>query len=245
MLSEYNSDFKNLVEEFKQDYPEIPVSKIEILLENRLVDLFKDYIQLMEIPENITIKDLKLLRGKIRLMQKSGRYERKIDSIIRNFNRKRQFLKFKGIQNSLNTWEKFSENNNLNFLTEGSSLLFNNETFFDSNGNKDPDTIISQKIFRKNQNQFEYEGDLINNGGNKVVEPEFDTAFEFSEDSIAEIEKMDLVKQKEDEEDKKIPIEFDLLNRIKNIKSEPMKKKESKNLSILALNEELNELNDY
>jgi len=244
MLSEYSGDFKNLIEEFKQDYPEIPESKIEILLENRLIDLFKDYIQLMEIPENITIKDLKLLRGKIRLMQKSGRYERKIDSIIRNFNRKRQFLKFKGIQDSLNTWEKFSENNNLNFLTEGSSLLFNNETFFDSNGNKDPDTTISQRIFRKNQNQFEYKGELINNGDNKILEPEFDTAFEFSEDSIAEFEKMDLIKQKEDEEDKKIPIEFDLLNRIKNIKSEPMKKKESKNLSILALNEELNELND-
>jgi len=238
----YKSDFKNLINEFKKDYPEISKSKIEEILEKRLFDLFKEHIIDMNIPEDITIKNLKVMRGKIRIIQKSGRYERKIDSIIGKFNRNCQYLKLKGIQDNLKAWEGFSKNCNLNFLTNGTSLRYNNETFLEVNGNKNMGTLISYREFRKNQNQYEFKKELINEGRNEVLEPEFDTAFEFYEDYITDYGKIDLVKQKE--KDTKIPIELDLLERIKNIQAEPMKKKDSKNLSILALKEKLDELYD-
>lgn len=241
-LTGYKSDFKNLIDEFKTDYPEISKSKIEEILEMRLFDLFKEHIINLNIPEDITIRNLKVMRGKIRIIQKSHRYERKIDSIIKKFNRNRQYLKLKGIQDNLKAWEGFSKNNNLNFLTNGTSLRYNNETFFEFNGNKNMGTSISYREFRKNQNQYEFKKDHINEGSYEVLKPEFDTAFEFYEDYITDYEKINIVKQKE--MNPKIPIELDLLERIKNIQSEPMKKKYSKNLSILDLSKKLDELYD-
>jgi len=240
VLTGYKSDFKNIIDEFKTDYPEISKSKIEEILEMRLLDLFKEHIINLNIPEDITIRNLKVMRGKIRIIQKSHRYERKIDSIIGKFNRNRQYLKLKGIQDNLKAWEGFSKNNNLNFLTNGTSLRYNDETFFEFNGNKNMGTSISYSEFRKNQNQYEFKKDHINEGSYEVLKPEFDTAFGFYEDYITDYEKIEIVKQKE--KDTKIPIELDLLERIKNIQSEPMKKKDSKNLSILTLKEKLDEL---
>lgn len=238
-MTGYNRKFKNLIDEFKNYNPEISESKIEEILEKRMYDLFKEHIKDINIPENITMKNLKIMRGRLRIIQKSRRYERKIDSIIRKYNINRQYLKLKGIQDGLRIWEGYDKDNNLSFTTDGTSLRSINETFLDFNGNRSTGTSIGHSEFRKYLQQADFEKEIVNEGSYEVLKPEFDTAFGFYKDYIPNYKKVDIVKQKEKET--KISIGSDLLERIKKIQSEPMKKKDSKNLSILALKEKLDE----
>ncbi len=191
----------------------------------------------MEIPKHLSERSLRFTRGGINLMQKSHRWDKKIESIIKKFNRNLNFLKFKGIQEELRKWDKFSKDSNLSYLTNGSALEYFDGTNFESNGNKNVDTKIESKIIRKNQSQLEFENILLNDGGFEFLETEFRTNVGSYEDSIKKFE--DIYEDKEKEENIKIPVNHDLLERIKSVKIKPMVKKDPHDLSIEALIEDL------
>jgi len=241
-LSGYKSAFKDLINEFHEDYPEISEFKIKEILEERLLELYKEYIKKIDIPENLSTKGLRFMRGRIGLIQKSHRFDKKIDTIIKKFNRDRYYLKLKSIQNELKTWENYSNYDNLNSLTNGSLLRYSNNIYLRFDGNKFMDTTIGYKEIRKNQNQFDPGVEQINDGGIKIFDSNLKTDFEFFEDSVKEFEKLDFTKEKEEE--LKIPINLDLLERIKRKTVKPIEKKITKDLSILALKKELEELDN-
>lgn len=239
---DYDIDFEGLVYELKEDYPNLSEFEIRNILEERLLALFKEHIIEMEIPQNITLKDLRTMRGRIKIMQKSHRWDRRIDSIIKKYNKDRYFLKIKGIQYDLKTWDKFTENNNFSSIINGSSLKYFDGTQFEINGIENVDTKLESKELRKNQSQVDIEEILINNGGYELKEDDLKTDFGSYKDSVKMFEKS--YRDKEDEVYMKIPIDHDLLERIKSVKIKPMVKKETQNLDIEDLIDDLNKLND-
>ena len=235
-------DFESIVTYLKEDYPNHPESAIRKLLEERLLSIFKEQIMEMEIPPDITVKGLRLMRGGINVMQKSHRWDKKISSKIKLFNRDRYYLKLKGIQTDLKTWHLYSENNNWSVLTNGSAFKHLDGTFYNFNGNKDIDTMVENKTRRGNQNQAEIDRYIFNEGGSESDQEDFKSDFGSFEDSLKEVEKLDKVK--EEEEEIKIAINHDLSERIKEIKIKPTLKEETRDLSIDTLFKDLNKLDE-
>ncbi len=202
--------------------------------------MFKEYIVDMEIPNDIDTRRLRIMRGGINVMQKSHRWDRKMDSITKKFKISLQYLKLKNIQDELKTWEKFTKNNYFSAAINGSNLKYLDETYLEFDGNNNVDTKIEYRTMRKNQSHLEYENVLVNDGGYNVLESEFETNFESFEDSVKEFEKVDKVKEVVEEQ--KISINSNLLDRIMNLNPFPIEKKNSLDLSMEALKEELDDL---
>ena len=182
------------------------------------------------------------MRGNISVKQKSSRWDRKIDSLINKFNKSRSYLKYKGIQDELRTWDKFTSNNNLTTLTNGSSFKIFDSSHLEFNGNKNVDTRIEFQHLKKNQSSIDIENVYLNDGGYESLGDEFKTVFEFYEDSVKDHIKLDI--PKEEEEDLKIPLDNSLLERIRLKNCKPIEKKETRDLSILALEKEIDDFKD-
>ena len=235
-----NINFESIIQEFQEDYPNLKEFRIREILEERLLEMFKEYIVDMEIPNNIDTRSLRIMRSRIKIIQKSHRWDKKIDSIINRFKVSLQYLKLKNIQDDLKTWENFTKNNYFSAEINGFNLKYLDETYLEFNGNKNVDTKIEDITMRKNQSHLEYENVLFNDGGYDVLESELETNFESFEDSVKEFEKFDKVK--ENVEEQKISINNNLLDRIMSLKASPIEKKKSQNLSMEALKKDLDDL---
>ena len=226
--------------------PDFSCDEIEYYLEDILKEFLKERILKLKIPSYITLEKLRRQRTGLYLKQKSGRWERKIDSLIKKFERNKNYFKLKELQDNL---KKLNLKSEYNYYTIGNGIShfrYQDRTFIEFNGNKEVNTQLqykSQKIDYADIDPKTIKPFNIVSESYEKVKTELTSDFSLYEDYLKEIDKLNRHKVENGEE--KIPIEPSLLQRINSIKLEPMKKKNPEKIDIIEFKKQLDELDSF
>jgi len=231
MIENTNNKFNfdkimNILEDINPDYSQ---DKIKTYIEEFLLELFKEHILTIKITQRITVEDLRRVRTKLTIMKKSGRWGKKIDLFIKNYERDLNSLKLKNIQDSLRTSKEITKYDYLSAISNGSYLINIDNTFIEYNGNKEVSTDIKDESINLDHGDIQIHSSkklLVDSKTSNSLKSDFPTDIGMYTDTLKEFEKID--KFNIEKEDVKIPIEADLVEKIRKIKLKPMEKKISK-----------------
>jgi len=228
--------YNRIINDLQSVNLELNTEDIKGDLDNFLFNLFINDIESLELSKDISVSKIRkdIIRQKLQSSRQSKRLKERKDDRIK---KERRYFKFKKIQSSLKR-RTFSDS----FKYPGT--FSKRELFYISH--TDDAFIIPKSIEKLNdyENQLTYPDLTKENKSSIFIKQkinDFDEFFPQSDINFPEIQEISEIFRKFEENEEnlkdeyitKISIDLELRKRIRNLKLNPIEKKESKNMNLL------------